>query len=230
MEPNSTEEKMAKLAGFLFLFLTVGSTFHHSTIDLNLIVSGNTDEIIRFIKENEFLFRIGIVVDIMLFISVLLLSLLLYTILKTINRHLALFALLCLLVQTALTLTLELSSFIGLLIVNGKGYLSVFEPTQLEALLALSMELRAAGLQLILPFFAIGYTVFIYLFLKSGYLPKWLAIFGIFSFALMLITIITKMLFPQLTGMAGLIPSLMVMIFQLIIGFWLLLKGISIKV
>ena len=72
----------------------IGSILHFSIVKLNLIVSENTAEIANFIKTNELLFRIGIAVDLIIFINGMILFIALYVILKPVNKNLALLAVL----------------------------------------------------------------------------------------------------------------------------------------
>ena len=71
--------------------------------------------------------------------------------------------------------------------------------------------------------FALGATLFYYLFFKSGYIPRALSLFGLFAATLALIGTLVVLLgydFPVIV--VGLN-----FLFEVTIGVWLLVKGIS---
>jgi len=72
--------------------------------------------------------------------------------------------------------------------------------------------------------------VFSYLFFKSKYIPRILAYFGILSFALILIHSLMCILVPEYAAM--LINQIILWVpsglFEIIIGLWLLLKGVKV--
>jgi len=226
---DTSQHEAGRVAGFMFLFFIVASILHYTVVELNLIVSDNTSEIANFIKINELLFRVGIAIDLILFISGIILSMALYVILKPVNKNLVLFALIMMLIQVTVAVVIELSSFSVLLLVNREDYLTVFETEQLQALLGLFLNVRAAGYSIVMLFFSLGFIIFFYLFLKSNYIPKIFAALGIFSFLLMLILTFVKIIIPNYTEIIGQVSSVLVMLFQIIIGLWLLFKGIEVE-
>lgn len=110
---DTSQHKAARVAGLAYLFFMIGSILHFSIVELKLIVSENTAEIANFIKTNELLFRIGIAVDLIIFINGMILFMALYVILKPVNKNLALLALFWMLIETTLVVVNELSSFIA---------------------------------------------------------------------------------------------------------------------
>jgi hypothetical protein len=70
-------------------------------------------------------------------------------------------------------------------------------------------------------FFTLGGTLFYFLLFKSNYVPRWLAAFGLIAAPLAFIgELITLMGFS--VPLWVFLPNLP---FELIIGFWLLIKG-----
>ena len=234
---NSGEDfsmhKIAKLTGFMFLFFIIVSVLHYTIIELNITVSDNTASIAEYIKSNEALFRIGIIHDLVIFISGIVLSLLLYFMLKSINKLLALFAMIMVVMQAALAVVIEFSSLYALALVSGESYMAAFETAQLNSLLGLFLSARTAGYGFTILFFCPGMIIFFYLFLKSEYIPGILAKLGILSYSLLLIWTLISILVPDYSAVIpmarilAMIGSLPVMLFQLLIGIWLISKGIS---
>ncbi len=122
-----------------------------------------------------------------------------------------------------------LISFIVLLLLNGKGYSTVFETEQLQALVGLFLNVRNAGLDIVLIFVGLGGTVFCYLFFKSKYVPRILAAWGIFTYLSMLILSFVSILLPNHPAMIETVLYALGGFFELIFGFWLLFKGVNVQ-
>ena len=154
----------ARVAGFVYMLIIIIGVFNGIFIDFKLIVSGNDAATANNIMANGLLFRTGIASILILYASVVVLSLALYVILKTVNKNLALLAMLLRLGEAILGGATVLISFIVVLLLNGKGYSTVFETEQLQALAGLFLDVRTAGLDIVLLFVGLGGTVFCYLF------------------------------------------------------------------
>jgi hypothetical protein len=163
----------------------------------------------------------------MMFVLVVLLSLALYVILKTVNKNLALLALLWRLGEAIIGGGVTvLSGLIPLLLLNGEA---VFETEQLQALVGLFLDVRTAGLDVVLIFIGMGGTVFCYLFFKSKYVPRILAVWGMLTYLSMLILAFVSILLPNLPEtikMAFYVPG---GLFEIIFGLWLLIKGVNVE-
>ncbi len=226
-------QKTARVAGFAYLFFIAASIFHFSLIDLNLIVSENIAVIVDFIQTNELQFRVGIIGDLIIFITGIILALALYEILKIINQYLASLALILMLIQASLLVVIELTSFIVLFLLNGDSYLAVFETEQLQALVGLFLKVRAAGYILSMLLYCPALIIFSYLFFKSKYIPKTLAVWGIISLLLILIIVLVKIIIPtgssEVMAKITLASNISFMLFQITIGVWLLFKGVNVQ-
>ncbi len=69
--------------------------------------------------------------------------------------------------------------------------------------------------------------MFAYLWFKSRYIPRWLAALGIFSSLVVAIVTLAIMVFPSVAG--AVIPAYFapIFIFEVTLGFWLLIRGIK---
>jgi hypothetical protein len=121
-----------------------------------------------------------------------------------------------------------LSSLVVLQLLNGENYWAVFEAEQLQALVGLFLDVHSAALSILIVFISLGTIVFCYLFFKSKYIPRILAVFGIFSFLLVLIKAFVVILFP-LPAMIQIVFHLPGILFEVIIGLWLLIKGVNVE-
>jgi hypothetical protein len=72
-------------------------------------------------------------------------------------------------------------------------------------------------------FLGLGYLVFNWLWFRSGYVPKWLSIWGIAASAICVMSSFTFIVFPNL---ANLVCHLPIGTFELVMGFWLVVRGL----
>ena len=158
---NISLRKATRIAGLAYILIILLGVLKVNFIESSVITSGNyvpTNNIIV----NELLFRIGIACEIIMFILVVVLSLALYYILKPIDKNLALTALFLRFGEAIIgSIVTILSGLIPLLILNIKP---VFEQEQMKALIELFLNLRVAGLNIVLIFIGSGGTIFCYLF------------------------------------------------------------------
>ena len=100
----------------------------------------------------------------------------------------------------------------------------------MQALVGLFLvDVQSAARSILIVFISLGTIVFCYLFFKSKYIPRILAGFGIFSFLLTLTYYIVAILFPNLPAMIQIVCHLPGILFEVIIGLWLLIKGVNVE-
>jgi hypothetical protein len=106
--------------------------------------------------------------------------------------------------------------------------LQLFETDRLQVLARLQIAASFDDYYVGLPFFALAATTCSYLWLKSRYIPRPLAIFGVVASAWCVICAFVFLIFPGFdkTVNAYWFDSPMA-IFELIVSGWLLVKGIG---
>ena len=223
---DTSQRKVVKIAGFMFLFSLIVPLLNWTFVLSKLIVVENVIATANNIMTNEFLFRIGITIELIMSIGLIVLAFALYTILKPVNKNLALVALLLKLAEAIIAAVIVLISFIALQILNGEAYLTMFTLEQLQVPVGLILNSHAAIWSIPMVFLGLDMIIFSYLFFKSKYIPKILAGFGILSFALILIYALATILAPNFSAIILTAPS---GLFELIIGIWLLFKGTKIQ-
>ena len=182
----------AKVAGFLYLFLMVTGIFAEFYARGPLIVPGDAVQTARNIVASERLFRVGIVSDLITFAGDVALLWALYVVLRPINRNLALLAAFWRLGECSILAVILLNEFAALALLSGADYLRAVDTQQLQALVYTLLRVYGAGFQIGFVFLGLGSAVFSYLWLKSRYIPRALAAWGIFSSAVMAIVTIVS--------------------------------------
>jgi hypothetical protein len=84
----------SRVAGLAYIVIILIGIFSVSFIDSNIVAPGNDAATVKNIMANELRFRISVASEILMYALVILLSLALYIILKTVNKNLAFLALL----------------------------------------------------------------------------------------------------------------------------------------
>lgn len=92
----------ARVAGFAYVIIIVIGVLNGIFIDSRLIVSGNAAATVNNIVAHDLLFRTGVASILILYACVVVLAWALYVILKTVNKNLALLALLLRLAEAVL--------------------------------------------------------------------------------------------------------------------------------
>jgi Domain of unknown function (DUF4386) len=224
---DETQRKAARVVGFVYLFALVPAIFAEVFARGQLIVSDDAAETALNIVANERLFRLGIASNLTVFAADVILITALYVVLKPVNRSVALLAAGWGLIETAILVVVTLSDFDVLRILNGAGYLQAFTPAQLQALARLSIGAHGIAYNVGLVFSGLRGTVFCYLWFKSGFIPRPLAIWGVFSSLLLATSTFAFIIYPELEKFVTAdYYGGPIFVFELMMGFWLLIKGL----
>jgi len=115
----------------------------------------------------------------------------------------------------------------ALRLLGNASYLQVFEADRLQVLARLNVAANFDDYYVGLPFFGLAATVCAYLWLKSGYIPRALAGFGVISSAWCVICAFVFLIFPHFNKIVNdyWFDSPMA-IFEMVLSFWLLFKGL----
>ena len=225
IEPE--QRTAAKVVGFIYLIAMATSIFAELYARSPLIVRGDAAQTAINIAASERLFRIGSVIHLITFASDAMLAVALYVVLRPINRNVALLAAFWRLADCAILAVNMLNDFAVLRLLSGADYLRAFDTKQLQALARLLISVEAAGFQIGFVFLGLGSSLFSYLWLKSRYIPRALAVWGIFASLVLAIVTLAMMVFPAL-GTVGLTYMAPMFFFEVGMGLWLLVKGLRV--
>jgi hypothetical protein len=177
------------------------------------------------ISNNPITMQAGIVGRLVTAIGILLLTILLYTTLKSQNKVIARWAFGLRLTEVATFAVIGISAFSLLFIsqeyvTTGVSDLSYF--VTLGSLFYNAMEYTS---NVNILFFSLGAFLFYYLFIKSKYIPKVFSVWGMVSTVLALIGILFALFGYELNTVVYLIAFLPILPLELSIGVWLTIKG-----
>mgnify|MGYP001560036272 CR=1 FL=1 len=224
--PDASQRKAARVAGFSFLFAMAIVVLANYGIIFRLVVPGNAVDTARNILAHETLFRLNIAGNLIYAMTVVVLLVAIYVVLKPVNRSLVLVAAFCRLVYALMWGVTAFNMLGALRVLGDAAYLSVFEAGQLQTLARLHIAIDAYYIGL--PFWALASTVCSYLWFKSGYVPRALAAFGVISSAWCVICAFAFIVFPRFeTTVNAYWFDMPMVIFEMALGLWLVFKGLS---
>jgi hypothetical protein len=228
---DTSQRKAVKIAGFMFLFAFIIPTLNWALVLSRFNVAGDALATARNIMANTFLFRLGVSVELLLSVGLVVLGLALYVMLKSINKQLALLALVLKLVEATIMAVTVLLPFIALGFAQADAASTAVTQEQLQMPLGLIFNAHTAITAVPMVFLGLDMMLFCYLLLKSKFIPRLLAAFGILSFALILVQSLLFILAPEyatmpINQMLFWAPS---GLFEIVIGLWLLIKGINLR-
>jgi hypothetical protein len=217
--------RIAGVSGLLAVFTVV---FGNYALLGPLVVPGNAAETARNIVAHQTQVRLALTCFLTYGVIVVVLLSALYVILKPVNPLLALLGAFFRVVFALLWLLTTLNLLGALRLLGNAGYLQVLGTEHLQALARVNVAANFDDYYVGLPFFGLAATVCSYLWLKSGYIPKALAVFGLISSAWCVICAFLFLIFPDFNKTVNdyWFDSPMA-IFELVVSFWLLFKGIA---
>ena len=217
------QARLVRFAGAMYLLQMAAGVFTQLYARGSLIVRGDPAQTAQNIIESERLFRIGIASDVVCYTAVLLATWALYVMLRPIDRNLAVLAVFLRLMELAVHFNVTVNSLTVLRLLSGADYLNSIETSQLHSLAQLALGVQGAGMNLGFVLLGLGSALFAYLLFRSPYVPRLLAGWGIFASLLLAIYALAIIVFPQ-AGSLMFIPMLPMGIYEVTLGFWLLLR------
>ena len=225
-EITVSQQRAAKVAGFLFLAIIVIAIFGEFVLLSDIFVDGDMATTVQNIQANELQFRMTIATELITFAAVTVLALVLYVVLKPVHKTVAQLGLFWRLGEASIYAIVLLLRYLSLTVLSEAEYLSAFDQAEINALVGFFLDAYGVGYGFGIIFFSLGSTVFSYLFYKSGYIPKVLAAWGIFASVMVFISNVGEIIFSEGTNVA-LPAGLAILLFEVCIGIWLLIKGIN---
>ena len=222
-------QRYARVGGILYLAIIFLGLFGELVVRGTLVVSGDVAATANGISTSEFLWRAGIVGDLLMHVCDVPVIVILYLLLRPVSESLALFATFINLVQTAVLVANKLNLIVPLLLLGDAGYLKAFSLEQLHALSYLAIKAHGVGFAIGLIFFGVACLVRGYLIFKSGYFPKSLGLLLLIAGLSYLINSIALLLAPSFA--AAIFPGILVpaLIGELFFALWLIVKGVNME-
>ncbi len=221
----NSPQKTARVAAFVFLCIFFLGMSTELFIRPGILVPGDAAATVKNIGSAETLFRLSLVSDLIRQVLLIVLPLVLYRLLKPVNKDIAKLMVIFALVSVSISMLNELNHFAVLLLSSNTGDKNAFNADQLNALVMFFLELRNYGTYipqvLSVWVFLLGYLVF-----KSGFLPRILGILLMLGGLCYTASAVLFFLFPTFNGT---ILGLFAFIGEALFYLWLLIKGVNVE-
>lgn len=216
----------ARLSGaiyFLFMIVAIVGEFLLPTF----MVPGDATSTAQNIISSESSYRFGILLSFITLVIFILLVMILFKLLKTVDKSHAILMVLLVVVGVSVALANLLNKLAPLVLLSGADYLTVFSKSQLDALSLAFLRLHSSGSNITSAFWGLWLFPFGYLVIKSGFLPRILGFLLIVAgFGYLTISFVSLAL-PEYRKVVS--QVMMPLYFgEVPIIFWLLIKGVKI--
>jgi hypothetical protein len=191
-------DRNARVAGFLYLLLTVAAPLRLLYIPSTLFVTGDAAATAANIAAHESLFRLGIVSELFCGVILIFLVLAFYRLFREVDRTQAvLVVILGGLLPATIDFVGVLNDAAALMLVRGADFLAVFDEPQRDALAMLFLRLHHQQVLAAETLWGLWLFPLAILVLRSGFLPRFLGVWLIVNGCAYLSTSLTGLLWPQ---------------------------------
>jgi len=219
----------ARTAGILSLIILALAIFGMMYIPTVLIIPDDANATARNILENTWLYYLGILIELIIFLIEIGIVASLYMLLRPVSRVLSLIATFSRLLMVAIQGMNLIQFAMPSILLSGDGYLSVFSTEQLNALSLMFLNSHAFGAHIWTSSFAIHCFFLGYLIFRSGYFPKLLGHLMIFAALGYLLSSIGNILFPEYSDTYAILVSTTAFLGEIPFFILLIIKGVDLE-
>lgn len=222
-------QRFARIGGVLYLIIIALGLYGEMFIRERVIISGDAAATAENLRAMEPLWRLGLAGEFFLLMCSIVLAVILFALLRPVNKYAALLAFSFNLVSLAVEAANDLNLLAALFPMGNASYLKALQPEQLNAMTSLSLKLFGYGFGMALIFFAGACVAYGYLIFKSGYMAKLVGVLMAIAGAGYFLNGFMMLLAPAVANrisFAFLIPSF---IGELSFCLWLLFKGVRVE-
>ncbi|MCP5036828.1 MAG: DUF4386 domain-containing protein [Rhodobacteraceae bacterium] len=220
----------ARIAGALYLVIAVFGAFAIGYVPSVIIEAGNAPATASNLMDNLGLFRMGLISDIIVLLSEVVLTVMLYVMFKPVSPTLSLMAAWS---RMAMVMVMSINLLINNMpayLLNGANTLSGFDVTQVQTAAMVFFAAHDLGIYVWQLFFGMHLVALGYMIIKSDLFPRilgWMMLIGSFGYSVQGVAKIAGFENSVLSmAIIGLLT--LVTIGELAFAFWLLIKGIKV--
>ena len=221
-----TAKANARIAGTtLLLYIAIGITSIYLTTKLTDGAVETADKLAAAVQNNG-LAQLNIILTLLSAASAVVLAITIYGLTREVDRELAIMAL-CWRVAEGVVIvmaTMILITSMTIASIVSKGDTAYAQPMIAIAEVIYQVEGSTGFLAALC--FALGSTIYCYLFLRGRSIPTWLAWLGLIS-SIILVALLPLRIAGILDGLVVTIMWLPMLLFELIFSVWLLTKGVE---
>ena len=217
----------ARVAGFFYLLCAITGAYAEMLVRGGLVVRDDAATTAASILAHEQTFRLGLAADIVAGVCYIVVTILLYELLKPVNQTVSLLAAAFSLTGCAVGAASGIFHLAPLLLLHGDQYLGPFSNAQLYALSLALLSMHAQSYLIGLVFFGVYCLLIGSLILRSTFLPR--VVGGLMALAgfCYLVNSFTRFISPAAASHLSFWVLLPCGIGELSLTFWLLIAGVN---
>lgn len=219
-------KKTARMTGLFYLAIFFANIFVFIFVSGSLNVTGDAAATAANIRASESLYRSGVVSYLIVFLSEIGATILLYKLLAQVNKTVAMLMMANRLMQAAVHAVNLVNFIFPLILLDGGDYLTSFTPAQIDSLVLLFTDAHYFGVLVSEAFFAVSLFLLGYLVVKSELFPGILGIMLAIAGAGYVLDSFGIFLMPQHATLFVNIMFAPAIIAELSFTLWLLIKGV----
>jgi hypothetical protein len=221
-------QRYARTAGALYLAIIVLGAFAEGFVTNKLVVPSDPAATAHNILVSSALWRLSVAGDLIVALCAVPLLWIEYLLLRPVNKHLVLLAVLFNLVSLAVEAISKLFLLAVMPTLGNADYLKAFEPQQLQILASLALKSHDIAFNIALIFFGCTCLVNGYLIFKSGYFPRLIGVLMQVAGLSYLTACFAALFAPAFADL--IIPAILIppLIGESSFCLWLLVKGVNI--
>jgi len=232
MTPPTTKTSprtYARIVGILYLLIFILGPFAFFMGRTSVVVPGDPAATISNLMESESMFRLGMVAETAIVLIEIVVSAILYVLLRPVSRPFSLASALARFAQSVLQAVNLFTAVPALLLLGGAGYLATFKPDLLDALVLLFMDVNAFVIIIWGLIFGFHLLLLGYLVYKSGFWPRILGILLLLGSIGYLAQSYGHLLAPQYDDLLATVVVVLSIPGELAFTVWLLWKGVDVE-
>jgi hypothetical protein len=222
----TTLKKTARIAGLLYLILTITALYSYFYVSSQIRVPGDEVATANKILSNEFLYRTGIISDLISLVTFLFLVLVLYRLFKPVDEHLAKIMVVLVIVLVTISIFVEVFKIASFMTLKGE-VLKALQPEQLQNLAIVFHKIAGYGVSVNTVFIGLWLIPFGQLVYKSKFIPRIFGIFLIINGIAYISDSFIFILFPDYRAFVSHYTIIFESIGEPLIILWLLIKGVK---
>jgi hypothetical protein len=221
---NEFTQKTARVAGILYILMDgfIGGMY----VDSKIYVPGDAMATVSNILASEWLFRLGFVSNLVGLILQLFLVHVLNELFNSVDRRQARLMVILVVAGVSVAFLNNLNLYAPILLFRGAGYLSAFNPAQLQRLSMVFLDMYQHGIMMAEIFRGLWLIPLGLLVSKSRFVPKALGVLLIVGCFGQLTSFLSTFLLPGYSTILTPIAET-IMLGELPIFLWLLIKGVK---
>ena len=224
---DASQRTAAKVAGLAYLIPVAFVVYANFGMRDRLFVRDDMAETVRRVAAAVPLFRLSVAFDLVYCVGVVVLLSALYVVLRSVNRYVAVLATMLKLVYAVTAVLMALNLLVVVRLASSPAYLKALGAEPLQSMVRLIWSATADQYYVGLAFWAVSATAIGWLWLKSRYIPRALAVVGIVTAAWCALCTFIYIIDPAFARVVNLwwfdTP---LALFDITLSFWLLFKGL----